>query len=188
MAAAPCSIGETILYGGGAMLLGGAALTWYGGDSISHDLYGAPMDGAFKNNLTLGLGIGAASFLTLGMIVASVPIKDYRAIYADVFAETDPEVQEAMAVSVLRYQADKGKESRIVSFITGLAVPLAAAAITGSIDIAQGKSWSDGLLTSLKGSSWCMGFSVLSLFQKTPQERLYERYLTTRDALYSAAK
>ncbi len=181
-------IGETVLYSTGALALGGAALTWYGGDAISNNVSGSPMDPMVKQNVTMGLGIGGLSFLAIGMIVASVPIKDYRAIYADVYEEKDPEVQEAMAVSVLRYQSDKGKESRITSFITGLVVPLAAAAITGGINVAQGNNWNNGLLDALKGSSWSMAFSILSLFQKTPEERLYDRYLATRDALYGSSK
>ncbi len=181
-------IGETVLYSTGAIALAGAALTWYGGDAISNNVSGSPMDPQLKQNLAMGLGIGGISFLAIGSIVSSVPIKDYRALYADVYEEKNPEVQEAMAASVLRYQSDKGKESRITSFITGLVVPLAAAAITGGINAAQGNNWSDGLLNALKGSSWTMCFSLVSLFQKTPEERLYDRYLATRDALYGSAK
>jgi hypothetical protein len=182
------AIGQGVLFGGGALLLGGAAATWYGGDRIATEISGSPMDPELKQNLALGLGIGGITLLASGMIVGSVPIKDYRAIYADVFMEKDPEVQEAMAASVLHYQADKGKERRITSFISGIAVPLVAGLITAGINTTQGKSWDAGLWDSLKGSSWSIGGSIIYLFEKTPEERLYERYLSTRDALYAEGR
>lgn len=181
-------VGETILYSTGALALGGAALTWYGGDEISNNVSGSPMDPMVKQNVAMGLGIGGAALILSGMIVQSVPIKDYRAIYADIFQEKDPEVQEAMAVSVLRYQADKGKESRITSFVSGLVVPILAGAIQAGVNLSQGDPWGKSVLTTMGNSSWWMAGSIVSLFQKTPEERLYDRYLATRDALYGSSK
>jgi hypothetical protein len=182
------TIATTFLYAGGALALGGAALTWYGGDAISDNMCGSPMESDLKRDMTLGLGIGGGALLVSGMIVASVPIKDYRAIYADVFQESDPEVREAMAVSVLRYQADRGKERRIASFITSFAVPKLTGAITAGINVSQDKRWSDDLLSSVGNSSWCMAGGIVSLFSKSPEERLYERYLSTRDAYYGSGR
>jgi hypothetical protein len=182
------AIATTFLYSGGALALGGAALTWYGGDAISDNMCGSPMDVDLKRNLTMGLGIGGGVLLVSGLIVSSVPIKDYRAIYADVFQEKDPEVREAMAVSVLRYQAERGKEGRIASFITSFAVPILAGAITAGINVSQDKRWSDDLLSTVGNSSWCMAGGLVSLFTKSPEERLYERYLSTRDAYYGSGR
>jgi hypothetical protein len=180
------TIAEAVLYSSGAVSLAGSALTWFGGDAISQEIDGVPMDPELKQNLALAFGITGAALVLSGSIVSSVPIKDYRAIYADVFEERDPEVQEAMAASVLRYQADRGKERRITSFVSGLLVPIIACGITAGINSAQGRSWSDGLLSSLQGSSWGMAGSITSLFTRTPEERLYQRYLSTRDALYAS--
>jgi hypothetical protein len=182
------AIGEEFLFGTGAVSLAGAALTWYEGDAISNNLSGSPMDPDIKRNLTMGLGIGGGVFILAGLIVQSVPIKDYRAIYADVFQERDPEVQEAMAVSVLRYQADRGKERRITSFVVGLVVPLLAGGIQAGVNLAQGNPWGKDMLTTMGNSSWWMAGSIVDLFRKTPEERLYDRYLTTRDALYGTGR
>jgi hypothetical protein len=182
------AVAETILYSGGALALGGSALTWYGGDAISNNVCGSPMDPDLKKNLSLGLGISGGAFLLSGMIVASVPIKDYRAVYADVFEEKDPEVREAMAVSVLHYQADRGKERRKLTFISGFVLPILASAITAGVNVAQDKKWSENLLSSIGDSSWCMVYSVTSLFKKSPEERLYERYLSARDAYYGSGR
>jgi hypothetical protein len=182
------TIAESILYSGAALSLAGSALTWYGGDTIARQTYGQPMDADLKQNLTLGLGIGGGALLLTGMIVASVPIKDYRAIYADVFEEQDSEVQEAMAVSVLHYQADRGKERRITSFITGLVVPLFVGGIRAGINVASGNRWDRDVLDVVSGQSWTMGMSIVSLFQKTEEERLYDRYLSTRDALMGTGR
>jgi hypothetical protein len=181
-------IGETILFSGAALGLAGSALTWYGGDAISNNATGSPMDPDLKRNLTMGLGISGGVFLLSGIIVASVPIKDYRAIYADVFEEKDPEVREAMAVSALHYQADQGKERRISSFLTSCLVPIIAGAITAGVNVGQGKDWNNGLLNSIANSSWWMAGGIISLFQKTPEERLYERYLSSRDAYFGSPR
>jgi hypothetical protein len=180
------TIAQAVLFSAGALSIAGSALTWYGGDEISREATGSPMDADLKRNMSLGLGIGGGALLVSGLIVRSIPIKDYRAIYADIFEEKDPEVREAMAVSVLRYQADRGKEARIVSFISGFVVPIIAGSIQAGTNLAQGEAWSKDVLSSMGSSSWWMAGSIVSLFQKSPEERLYERYLSTRDALYGA--
>jgi hypothetical protein len=182
------AIAETVLFSGGALALGGAALTWYGGDSISNQVCGSPMDSDLKRNMTMGLGISGGAFLISGLIVSTVPIKDYRAIYSDVFQEKDPDVREAMAVSVLRYQADRGKERRITSFVSSCLVPIIAGAITAGVNVAQHDDWDKNLLDTIGNASWGMAGGVVSLFQKSPEERLYERYLTTRDAYYGSGR
>ncbi len=182
------AIATGFLYGGGALALGGAALTWYGGDAISSNATGSPMEADLKRNMTMGFGIGGGVLLVSGLIVSSIPIKDYRAIYSDVFQEKDPEVREAMAVSVLRYQADRGKERRVASFITSFVAPILAGAITAGVNVSQGNKWSDDLLSSVGNSSWCMAGGLVSLFSRTPEERLYDRYLTTRDAYFGAGR
>ena len=58
-------VGETILYSTGALALGGAALTWYGGDEISNNVSGSPMDPMVKQNVAMGLGIGGAVLIPL---------------------------------------------------------------------------------------------------------------------------
>jgi hypothetical protein len=180
------AITQGILFSSGALFAGGAALAWYGGDSISENCNGSPMDYEDKRNLTMGLGITSGALLVTGLIVHAVPIKDYRAIYADVFQEKDPEVREAMAVSVLRYQADRGKEGRIANFIWSCAVPLFVGAVAVGVNVSNDDKWSKDLLKTMGNSSWGMAGGVVSLFTKSPEERLYERYLNTRDAYYGA--
>ena len=178
--------GESILFGTGAFALGGSAAAWFYGDEISRWAEQGPMDPALRQNLSLGLGISGGALLITGLIVASVPVKDYRAIYADVFEERDSEVQEAMAVSVLRYQADRGKERRITSFISGIALPLIAGGIKAGFNVASGERWSTGVGDMMNPFLWSTAGGVMSIFTKTEEERLYDRYLSTRDALKSA--
>lgn len=182
------AIAEGILFSTGALSLGGAALTWFAGDRISENCSGSPMDSETKRGVTLGLGITGGALVLSGIIVAAVPIKDYRAIYSDVFEEKDPEVREAMAVSVLRYQSDRGKERRVSSFIWSLALPIIAGAVTIGSNMSNDDRWNKDLLSSMANSSWCTVGGVVSLFTKSPEERLYERYLNTRDAYYGAAR
>jgi hypothetical protein len=175
---------EGIMFGLGALCIAGSATTWFAGDAISINSYGSPMNPDTKGGVTLGLGIAGGVILLSGAIVAAVPIKDYRAIYADVFNEKDPEVREAMAVSALRYQADRGKEGRMRAFFMGFAVPLIAGGITAGVNAASGERWDKNLWNTMSGSSWCIAGSIFSLFQKSPEEQLYDRYLTARKAYY----
>jgi hypothetical protein len=181
-------VAEGILFGSSAAFAGGAALTWFAGDSMSESSNGSPMDPEEKKDLTMGLGIASGALLVSGIIVAAVPIKDYRAIYADVFQEKDPEVREAMAVSVLRYQADRGKEGRIASFIWGCALPVFVGGIAICANLSEGDDWNKGVLSSMGGSSWSMAGGVVALFTKSPEERLYKRYLDARDAYYGTSR
>lgn len=182
------AIGSAVLFGAGSLCVAGSIVTWTKGEEIYRQANEAPMPTELRQNLALGLGIGAGALYLSGILVSVSPIKDYRAIYADVFEERDAEVQEAMAAAVLRYQSDRGKERRITSFVSGILVPVIACGITAGINASQGKTWSDGLESTLQGSSWGMAGSLTSLFTKTPEERLYERYLATRDALYASKK
>jgi hypothetical protein len=181
-------VAEGVLFGGSALFAGGAALTWFSGDSISESNNGRPMDREEKQGLTAGLGITAGALLVSGAIVASVPIKDYRAIYSDVFQEKDPEVREAMAVSVLRYQADRGKEGRIANFIWSCALPIMVGGIAVCANLSEGDEWNKGVLGSMGNASWGLAGGVVSLVTKSPEERLYERYLNARDAYYGTQR
>ncbi len=171
----------------GGTVLGAGATTYFAGDDISRWMTGSPMDGELRENLSLGLAIGGASLLVAGAFVSSAPLKDYRAIYSDVFNESDPEVQEAMAVAALKYQADRGKERRITSFVSGLAVPIFAGLLRVGANLIEGDEWTEGVWPSMQWSCWSAANGLVDLFRKTDEERRYERYLTARDALYGAA-
>ena len=182
------AVSSGILFGVGALGLAGSALTWFGGDSISEAASGSPMDADVKKGLTLGFGIGGGVCIATGMIVAFSPIKDYRAIYSDVFEEKDPEVREAMAVSVLRYQSDRGKQSRIKSSIMGIVVPILMASITAGIGAESPEDFGRDFLSNWGGNCWWSVGSVISLFTKSSEEQRYDRYLVARDAYYGTTK
>jgi hypothetical protein len=175
------------LYSIGGLALGAGAATYFAGDDISGWISGSPMDRELRDNLSLGLAIGGASFIAAGLMVSSVPLRDYRAMYSDVLREPDPEVREAMAVAALKYQADRGKERRITSFVSGLAVPVLAGLLRAGANLIEGDEWTDGVWPSMQWSCWSAANGVVQLFQKTDEERRYARYLTARDAYYGAA-
>lgn len=177
----------TVMFTMGGVALAGAATTWFAGDSISQSISGSPMDSETKGGLSLGLAISGAGLIVTGIIVSSVPDKNYRVIYSDILNEQDPELQEAMAVAALKYQADRGKERRITSFASGLAMPIIAGLIKVGANLAQGAEWSDGVWASIQWSCWSAANGVINLFKKSEEERMYDRYLTARDALYGAS-
>lgn len=175
------------LYTIGGTALAAGATTYFAGDAIAQSLTGSPMDRELKENLSLGLAISGASLIVVGTIVSSTPLKDYRAIYSDVLNEPDPEMREAMAIAALKYQSDRGKERRITSFVSGLAVPIFAGLLRVGANLIQGKEWTEGVWPSMQWSCWSAANGIVQLFTKSDEERLFERYLNARDALYGAA-
>jgi hypothetical protein len=182
------AVSSGILFGLGAFGLAGSALTWFGGDSISQDISGSPMDPEVKQGLALGLGIGGGASIVIGTIIAAAPIKDYRAIYSDVFEERDPEVREAMAVSVLQYQSSQGRQSRIRSAITSIVFPIVFSACMAGIGSESPDDFSRDFLRNWANNCWWSIGGVISLFSKSNEERRYDRYLVARDAYYGTRK
>ena len=181
-------VGSTILFGTGTLCAAGAVVTWTAGDDIAKNVSGSPLSRDVKGGLTLGLGIGAAALCASGILTAALPIKDYRSIYSDIYQEQDPEVREAMAVSVLRNMAEQGREGRISSSIVGLLAPLLAASVASGFGARSFDEWGQGMLRNCAGMSWCLVGSAVSLFTKSSEERLYERYVAARDAYYETRK
>jgi hypothetical protein len=179
-------IASTVLVSMGGLGLVAAGATWYWGDDVSRSMIGSPMDPNVKQGIILGSGIGGLALVITGAAVGSMKVPDQRAVYADIFDERDPEVQEAMAVAALRDQATRGKERRITSFVSSLVVPLVTGGIKVGINLASGETWSKDVLSSLGYSSWSMTSGIMALFSKSKEELLYDRYLTTRDSLYGS--
>lgn len=182
------AVGSGILFGLGAVGAAGAALTWFGGDAISESASGSLMDPDVKNGLTIGLGASGAACLLAGVLVATSPIKDYRAIYSDVFEEKDPEVREAMAVSVLHYQADQGRQARIRSSLMSIVFPLVMAGVTAGIGADSPEDFGQTFLKSWGNYAWWSVGGIINFFSKSKEERLYDRYLFARDSYYGTAK
>lgn len=176
--------GGIILSSIGGLAIAGAAATWFAGDAISQSTIGAPMDSDVKFGVSLGLGIGGLGMALGGAaIIASKPT-DYRALYAEVFAEDDTEVREALSVAVLRDISIKAKQERISESVFNLLVPVVSMAIKAGANLAADREWSDNILSGVYWSAWNIASGVAGLFETTPEERLYEKYLASRDALY----
>jgi hypothetical protein len=182
------TVSSGIAFGLGAVGFAGSALTWFGGDAISESATGSPMAADVKQGMTLGLGIGGGICLATGLIIALTPIKDYRAIYSDVFEEKDPEVREAMAVSVLRYQSDQGKQNRVSAAIWNIAGGLVASVTMASINSNSADEWGHQFLKYGPYYSMNIVSGVISLFTKSSEEQRYDRYLAARDAYYGTVK
>ena len=177
------SLASGILYGSGVAAGTSAGLIGMRGDLLSSYVLGAPMDSDLRQNLAIGLGLGGAALVIAGFAVTLIPIPDYREDYADVFNEGDPDTREALAVSTLSFNADKGKDRRIATFISSFLVPVVMGGLRVGFNLSESKAWSDGLLNSLGSTSWSIAAGLTSLFSKSPEEQLYDRYLSARDAL-----
>lgn len=177
-------VAGTVLSSIGGLAIGGAAVAWFGSDEIA-DAMGAPrLDQDTKLGLTIGLGVGGAAFALGGAALIAAKPLDYRAAYAEVFTERDSAVREALSVAVLRDLALRGREARVTGALSSLLVPLVSSAIRVAVNVSEDKVWSDNLFSGVSWSSWSLVGGITGLFSTSEEERLYEKYLAGRDALY----
>jgi len=169
---------------GGALLVAGG-ITYFAGDYIAENVFDAgPMDLELKRNVSLGLGIGGLGALGVGAgILASKP-HDFDVDYAEVYAESDSQIREALAVAALKDLAIRGKRDRMVGAVSNLAVPLLWSFIRAGMNAIEGKAWNDHLFDNFYWSAGSIASGVGSIISRSEEERLYEKYLAGRDAIY----
>lgn len=178
-------VAESILFGGAGLCLAGAGTVWLAGDTISRNATGYPMDAEGKSTALMALGITGGSLLFSGAIVALVPVKDYRVIYADIFAESDASVREAMAAAVLKNMADDGKRDRINSTIFWYAMPVIQIGASMIVNAVNGENPAKGIASNASSLGFGVLFGTLNLLKKSDSELRYERYLSVRDSYYA---
>jgi hypothetical protein len=174
--------------GAGLVMLGASAATWFYGDQINAYFDGGPrMDGALKIGLTAGFAAGGGICLFTGIDALARPSKSLKDRYADVYGESDPEVQEAMAVATLRYLSEKARNRRLGAIVSDASWFATALGMAVSGNLADGLPWFHGLEWTVLGQSYFIGDGIGQFFFKSEAELLYDRYLAARDALYSSA-
>jgi len=180
-------VGGVIGLSAGVLFLGASAATWFYGDRIYGEYNGgAAMNPNVKLGVTLGLAAGGGLSLWSGIDSIVRPTKDLKLRYADVYDESDPEVQEAMAVATLQNLSVKYHGKRISSVITNLLTSSIAIGVAIGGNINDGFFWSDGLESVLLGQSYSLASGIARIFVKSDEELLYQQYLTAREALYSS--
>jgi hypothetical protein len=178
-------IGGTILTSVGGSLLVAGGITYFAGDYLAENVFGGgPMDPEVKRNVSLGLGIGGLGAMGIGAGILAAKPHDFDVDYAEVFAESDSQVREALAVAALKDLAIRGKKDRMVSAISNLAVPLLWGAIRAGMNSIEGRPWDDKLFDNFYWSAGSIASGVASIVSQSEEERLYEKYLAGRDALY----
>jgi hypothetical protein len=180
---AGAKIAGSILAGTGGLLIGGAAVTWFGGDAIAARS-GTVFDPQTKSGVTIGLGVGGLALAVAGSALMTAKPHDYRLEYGEVFRESDAQVREAMSVAVLRDLSIKAEKARVTGALSTLLVPLLSAAITAGVNVSNGKNWYDGVMNSVGWSAWSIAGGISNLFGTSEEERLYQKYQAARDAMY----
>jgi hypothetical protein len=180
--------GATLSMVFGGILLGGAAGVYFGGDAMSMNMAGTPMDPDLKNSLTLGMGSGGLALIASGAIMLTSPARDLRSEYSNVFREEDPVIQEAMAAATLKTMADKARAARIGSIslqLTGIGL---LTAFKIGANLYEGQPWGKDLASTMQGQVWALAGVVPSFFNKNEEELLYDKYLAARQAIYSSTR
>lgn len=177
-AAYGAKVGPWVLAGTGALMAAGSATVWFAGDALSRSANGSEMDPTVKVATAASLAGGAVLFTGIGIALGFFPpVIDERAQYAAIYKETDPTLQETMAVARLKGMAEDGKASRTVGGWVNLGLAGASIALQVITNHENGKAWSTNLLGY---SGWVAGSVVggaTSLLVRSPEEALYDEYL-----------
>lgn len=171
----------------GGLMIAGAATTWFYGDEISQSLRSTPMDPVEKLSSTIGLGVGGLISFGVAAWCFTAEATDYRAMYPEVFTETDPAIQEALAAAVLRDMSIKGQEKRMTGILVNFLAPLAVIGINIGINLTKGNAWYDKLESNLLYTAGNIAAGACAFFERTEEERLYEKYLSARQTLFGTS-
>ncbi|NOY09614.1 MAG: hypothetical protein GXP33_12330 [Spirochaetes bacterium] len=189
-------IGAGISLATGGIFLGASAVTYFYGDEIYStfdEMYSTfngdkkTLDPNIKNIAAASFALGGLFAIGMGAaILVKKPVNLHKK-YSFVFEEKDPVVQEALASAVLKDIAEEGERKRIISGFTSLATPLLSIGLTiGSNIINPKKEWYADILTV---NSWFIGnivSGISSFLSKSKEERLYEKYLAAKKAIYES--
>jgi len=178
-------IGGAVTLGIGSAAFAGGAVLFFFGDPISQALSPTNeawdpetkyiVSGSLAATGLVGMGVGTALLLA--------PPPDYRARFAEVYSADDPALRESLAAAALFDIAEEARRARILSGVTNISIPVLSVGLQIGINLAVEEDWHKGL-TSV--SFWQIGTVVnglMSLFDKSEEEKLYLRYQAAKSAL-----
>lgn len=167
--------------GCGAVLGAASGAAWYHQDQWE-TYAGMTQDQA--NIACLAVGSVGAAFIVAGAVTLCLPNDDIKKQYQVVFKETDPVVQEALAVAAIKDAAETGRNNRITGAIWGFAVPVVTLVVQSMLNVSQNKPWYDGYDTASEWQVPTIVTNITALFTESPEERLYDKYLAAKAAIY----
>jgi hypothetical protein len=172
-----------LMVGAGAGFLAMSGVSWVYGDQIAGGIPGWDQEKKIiVTSVFAGLGITAAG---LGLVGVMSPPADFKKQYSLVYQESDAVVQEAMAAAALKEMADRGRDSRVTGAIIGIATPVITYLVQSILNVSQGKSWYQGYDSTGVWQIPSIVSSFSAFFQQSAEERLYDKYLAAKSALYA---
>ena len=169
---------------GGAALTGGTVLFFFG-DPITEALSptGESWDSQTKYIVSGSLVASGALGIGVGLTLLLAPPPDYRSRFAAVYAAEDPKLRESLAAAALFDLAEEAKRERILSGVTDIAIPVVSVVLQMGINLATDKEWHNGLtsVSFLQIGNLITG--IMSLADRSEEEKLYLRYLAAKAAL-----
>lgn len=168
---------------GGLLFVGGTTgLIYY-----SEDPTGSLADMNLQNGAvlslsgTLSLGFGVRDLISLS---TRPRLKEYQMVVS----ETDLVLREATAAATLKGWSDDARNRRVLAGFLDFALAPIILGISALAETSQGKPWYSGYSSypaiPLVSVVYLLAGGV-ALLQTSPEERLYQKYLTARDAVYS---
>ncbi len=176
--------GGTILTSSGGIMLSAAAVAWFWGDDIAAAGGSDAWDQDAKMGTTIGLSVAGAVTFGLGTTLLLATPKDYRKDYREVFAEKDAAVREALSVAALKDLAAQGKRKRVTNAWADLLTPILYLGIYATCNQVSGRDWDSGISDGFYWNVLSVVGGVSALASKSEEERLYDKYLIGRAALY----
>jgi|GEM_PF-5281148 len=116
------------------------------------------------------------------------PTRDRSMEYRLVSSENDLVLREATAAATLKGWSDDARNRRTLAGFINIALAPVALGLSALLETSRGKPWYSGYSTNpaipLLGAI-CVLNGGVSLLQTSPEEKLYQKYLAARDAVYS---
>lgn len=173
-------VGPWVLMGTGLTAGAAAATVWFAGDALADSAGVKRMPRETRFGAALGLGVGAVILTGVGFVLHKVPpVYDERAQYSAIYHETDPVVQETLAVGRLESLAEMGRNTRIVTGWANLAVSGLGIGLRLADNHDRGRTWSHGFYEDWGWEATTILTSATSLLIKSEEEALWDEYKAT---------
>ncbi|MFP4363555.1 MAG: hypothetical protein ACLFR1_06765 [Spirochaetia bacterium] len=174
-----------ITIGVGAGLTGLGVAAYFYADDVSSTVFDEPMDDSMRYIISGSIAGSGILTMTIGLGIYATEPRDVRSEFTTVLEEEDPAVQEALAASALHDLAEESKRQRLISGWSELAIPLITAGSRVTANIIQERPWHEDVVSITSWQAWQIWSGISQVFfERTEEERVYEQYLSAREALY----
>lgn len=161
---------------GSAVVAGGTTLYFV----VPEDRWGATTRYTVSGAM---VGTGLVAGVVGGAMLASGNV-DYRSRYEHIFTQPLPDLRERQAAGALYGLASDAYTRRRLSGLVKIAIPILAVGSTMTANfLLPDREWHQDVPTIAFSQIWSVVSGLSDLARRSPEERLYDRYLAERAQL-----